>query len=76
MTKDPFKRQVGGDHYKRLRIEPAEFCHANQVPYIEGCVIKYVLRWRDKGKLQDIEKARHYLDLLLASERKYKTLKK
>ena len=74
--KNAFSKQIGGDHYKHLVIEPAEFCHANQIPYIEGCVIKYVLRWRQKGKLEDIKKAKHYLDLLIESENKYQTLKK
>lgn len=76
MKKNPFSRQVGGSHYKMLRIEPAEFCHANNIPWIEGCVIKYVLRWRQKGGIEDIDKAIHYLELLKESEKKYNMLKK
>lgn len=76
MKKNPFSRQVGGSHYKTLRIEPAEFCHANNIPWIEGCVIKYVLRWRQKGGIEDIDKAIHYLELLKESEKKYNMLKK
>ena len=41
--------QVGGDHYKKLKIQPIEYIHANQLPYCEANVIKYISRWRDKG---------------------------
>lgn len=62
------KRQVGGDHYARLVIQPAKYNHANNIPFIEGCVIKYVTRWRDKGGKTDLLKARHFIDLLLEFE--------
>jgi hypothetical protein len=57
--------QVGGDHYKKYAIQPIEFITANNIPYIEGNIIKYVARWRDKAGLQDLKKARHYLDMLI-----------
>lgn len=60
--------QIGGLHYKKLSIQPVEFIHANGIGYFEGNVIKYVSRWRDKGGLEDLEKARHYLDLLIEFE--------
>lgn len=60
--------QVGGAHYKSLAIQPVEYIHANGVGYFEGNVIKYVTRWRDKGGRADLEKARHYIDLLLDLE--------
>ena len=62
--------QVGGSHYKDMMIQPVEYIHANDIPFIEGCVIKYVTRWRSKGGLSDLEKARHFLDLLVELERK------
>lgn len=57
--------QVGGSHYKDLKIQPVEYITANNIPYMEGNVIKYVTRWREKGGLRDLEKARHYLDMLI-----------
>lgn len=60
--------QVGGGHYKGMKIQPVEFIHANGIPFIEGCVIKYVSRWRQKGGVADLEKARHFLDLLIELE--------
>ena len=62
------KDQVGGDHYRNCGIQPAEFCHSNGVQKLEGDVIYYVLRWRDKGGIQDLKKARHTLDILIELE--------
>lgn len=61
--------QVSGDHYKSLKIQPIEFIHANGIPFAEGSVIKYVTRWRDKGGLADLEKAKHFLELLIELEK-------
>lgn len=66
----PLDRQEGGDHYKRMAIQPIEYIHANGIPFAEGCVIKYMSRWRDKGGIQDLEKARHFIDLLIELEGK------
>ena len=60
--------QVGGSHYKDMRIQPVEYIHANGIPFIEGAVIKYVSRWRAKGGIEDVKKARHFLDLLIQLE--------
>ena len=65
---DPFAVQTGGDHYAKLGIGPAEYALANGIPYVEGSVIKYVTRWRDKGGVEDLKKARHMLDMLIAHE--------
>lgn len=62
--------QVAGAHYKSLAIQPVEYVHANGIGYFEGNVIKYVTRWRDKGGTADLEKAKHYLELLLELEAK------
>ena len=62
--------QVAGDHYKSLKIQPIEFIHANGIPFAEGSVIKYVTRWRDKGGIKDLEKAKHFLELLIELETK------
>lgn len=60
--------QIGGNHYKQFKIQPTEFMHANNVPFIEGNIIKYVLRHRQKNGLQDLIKAKHYIDLLIQFE--------
>lgn len=60
--------QVGGDHYRSKAIQPAEYIHANGIGYFEGNVIKYVSRWRDKGGIADLEKARHYIAILIELE--------
>lgn len=63
-------KQVGGSHYKDLKIQPVEYIHANKIPFCEGNVIKYVSRWRDKGGIADLEKAKHFIELLIDLERK------
>lgn len=63
--------QEGGNHYKNLRIQPVEYNQANNIPFAEGCVIKYVTRWRDKGGIEDLKKARHFIDLIIECEQKY-----
>jgi hypothetical protein len=61
--------QVGGSHYKNLKIQPVEYIHANQLPYIEGNIVKYITRWRDKNGIKDLEKIKHYIDLLIELEK-------
>lgn len=65
---NPLEQQVSGSHYKDMAIQPVEFIHANGIGYFEGNVIKYVCRWRKKAGLADLEKARHYIDLLIELE--------
>jgi len=60
--------QVGGDHYKKFKIQPVEFIHANNLPYIEGAIIKYACRWRNKNGVQDLNKIKHFVDLLIELE--------
>lgn len=62
--------QVSGDHYKNAKIQPIEFIHANNIPFCEANVIKYVFRWKTKNGIKDLEKARHYIDLLIELESK------
>lgn len=63
-------RQVDGDHYKDLPIQPAEYIYANAMGYFEGNVVKYVSRWRKKNGIADLEKAKHYIELLIELETK------
>ena len=62
---ESLKIQVGGDHYKDFEIQPIEFILANNLGFIEGCVIKYLCRYRKKNGIEDLKKARHYLDILI-----------
>lgn len=59
---------MGGTHYKNLAIQPVEFSEKNKLSYIEGCVVKYICRWRNKNGIEDLEKAKHYIDLLIEME--------
>lgn len=65
---DALSKQVAGNHYKDLPIQPVEYIHANAIGYFEGNVIKYVSRWRKKNGVADLEKAKHYIDLLIELE--------
>jgi len=65
--------QVAGDHYKKLKIQPVEYIHANSIPFIEGCIIKYATRWKDKGGIKDLEKIKHFTDILIELESKGET---
>ena len=63
--------QVGGDHYSKRAIQPIEFIAANDLNFMEGSIVKYIVRWRDKGGFQDLEKIKQYVDLLIEMENKY-----
>lgn len=60
--------QYGGNHYKDLAIQPAEFCQRNRLNFCESEAIKYITRHRDKGKDVDIMKAIHFLQMVLEIE--------
>jgi transposase len=62
------KEQFGGDHYKVLTIQPWDYIIQNNLGFLEGNVIKYVSRWRRKGGVEDLKKARHFLDMLIEKE--------
>ena len=62
--------QVGGMHYAEKAIQPWDFIVSNNIGYLEGNVIKYVSRWRDKGGVEDLRKAGHYLQKLIEVETK------
>jgi hypothetical protein len=63
------KKQVGGNHYLKYKIQPVEFIIKNNLDWIcqKETVIKYVLRFKEKGGVQDLEKAKHYIELLIES---------
>lgn len=60
--------QVAGDHYKKQKIQPIEYIMANQLPFAEGCIVKYITRWRDKGGIEDLRKIKQYCDFIIESE--------
>ena len=64
-----YKKQVGGSHYKKYKIQPVEFIIKNNIGFVEGNIIKYVLRFKEKGGVQDLEKAKHYIELLIDSSK-------
>ena len=59
------ERQVGGDHYRRQAIQPWDYIVANGLGFLEGNIVKYVSRYKAKGGIDDLHKARHYLDKLI-----------
>lgn len=60
------ERQIGGDHYKRDgSLEHWDLIERSGIGYLEGCATKYVARWRQKGGVQDLEKAEHYVQKLI-----------
>ena len=63
--------QVAGNHYKNRIIQPVEYSEANRLGACESAIVKYITRWRDKGGLDDLNKIKHYVDLLIETEQKY-----
>jgi hypothetical protein len=63
-----FVNQVGGDHYQKP-IQVWDFVVANKIGFLEGNVIKYVERWERKDGLKDLEKAKSYIEKLIAVEK-------
>ena len=57
--------QEGGDHYKKLKIQPIEFIEANSLDFLQGNVVKYITRHKDKNGSADVRKALHYCQLIL-----------
>jgi len=67
---DALDTQCGGSHYKDMVIQPVEFIHANKLPFLEGCIVKRICRWRNKDGIQDLMKIKHEVDLLIQLEEK------
>ena len=64
----PMNEQVAGDHYKSMKIQPAEFCQANQLNFCESSAIKYLCRHRRKNGVEDLNKAIHFIEMLKEME--------
>lgn len=67
--KSVWDTQVGGDHYTKMKIQPFQFSMANKLDPMQHTIIKYVTRFRDKNGIQDLEKAKQTIDLLIAYEK-------
>jgi hypothetical protein len=68
-----YKKQIGGSHYLKMKIQPSEFANKNNLPFAEGNAIKYICRHKYKGGKKDLEKAKHYIEMI--EERDYQTKK-
>lgn len=62
------QQQVGGSHYRDMKIQPIEFIHANGLNFFQGNIVKYIARYKQKNGKEDLLKARHYIDLLIELE--------
>lgn len=60
--------QIGGSHYKNMPIQPMQYSMANELDACQHTIIKYVTRFREKGGVQDLEKAKHVIDMLIEFE--------
>lgn len=60
--------QVGGGHYKQFPIQPIEFTFKNNLNFLQGNIIKYACRYKDKNGKEDLEKVIHYAQLLIELE--------
>tara|TARA_Y100000401_G_C8131383_1_gene130292 strand:+ start:86 stop:304 length:219 start_codon:yes stop_codon:yes gene_type:complete len=61
----PTDKQVGGDHYKNCTIQPVVYIESNKLGFLMGNVVKYVTRYSVNSNVQDLEKAKHYIELQL-----------
>lgn len=73
VREDALQKQEGGNHYKDMAIQPVVFIAANELGFLEGNIIKYVCRHHAKNGAEDIRKAIHYCELILAT--RYKDIK-
>lgn len=64
----PINQQIGGNHYKQFKIQPVEFIHRNNIGFMEGNAIKYLCRYKSKGGIEDLRKAKHYIEMLIEME--------
>ena len=69
MTSKVYSKQIGGHHYMNMALQPSEFINKNKLQFAEGNAIKYICRHAHKGEVQDLEKAKHYIDMII--ERDY-----
>jgi hypothetical protein len=64
-----YKKQIGGSHYRKMKIQPSKFINDNKLLFAEGNAIKYICRHAHKGGKEDLKKAIHYIEMII--ERDY-----
>lgn len=68
MSTNPLDSQVQGNHYKDMPIQPVEFTHKNNLNFCQGSVVKYISRYKKKNGIEDLKKAKHFVELLAKLE--------
>ena len=63
-----YNRQIGGTHYRRMKIQPSKFVIENKLLFPEGNVIKYICRHKYKGGKEDLLKAKHFIDMIITRD--------
>ena len=61
-------KQIDGNHYKEMKIQPVEYIFKNNIPFLEGNVIKYITRHKEKNGITDLRKAKHCIELIAELE--------
>lgn len=61
-------KQEGGSHYKDYKIQPIEFIMSNNLDYLQGNVVKYICRYKNKNGIEDLKKAIHYIQIMIENE--------
>ena len=59
---------ISPSYYKKGSVEVTDFITSNEMSFVEGNIIKYVTRYKDKSGIQDLRKARWYLDKLIEAQ--------
>ena len=62
---DALTKQIGGDHYTSMEIQPAEYILANTLGHYESTALEYISRWKEKGGVDSLKKAQHALQILI-----------
>lgn len=75
MSEKALDNQVGGNHYKDLKIQPVEYILENGLGFLEGNVVKYITRHKAKNGIEDVKKAKHYCEMLIEQYEKEQLLK-
>lgn len=66
---------ISPQHYSQYKIEPVEFITQNRLNYLQGNIIKYIVRYKQKNGIEDLEKAKTYLQYLINYEQEGLCLK-
>ena len=72
VSKSPLSTQIGGNHYTKLAIQPMQYSIENGLDPLQHTIIKCVTRFRDKNGIEDLEKAKHCIDMLIEFEKESK----